>query len=175
MTAMVAAGLIGVAGSPAAAAISYKGVFTFNKGTITDSRLTFDVYRLDRDPPLRVLTKTWRAGSGGNTVVCDKSTGPGDPGGWLPNGIYNVKLHENYQGTLIKGIAFQLEDMPCASGGVRRTELFIHTETPWSSPNSYRSSGCIKLSPTDIKAARDAFRTYFAANTWYTDMLQVIS
>lgn len=181
LIAVFTAGLVATTASPAAA-IEYRGVFTFNKGTFSNkinsnSTLTWDVYRLDRDPPLKVVSKTWKAGSGMNSNDCDKSTSSSPEGGWLPNGTYGFAQYDNWNGSLIKGIVFQLDSKACRDGSVTRTELFIHTESPWSSPGGYRSLGCIKMSPTHIKEARDAFRAYFPAGKrdpahW---VLQVIS
>ncbi|MEU0742932.1 L,D-transpeptidase [Streptomyces sp. NPDC006134] len=84
--------------------------------------------------------------------------------GWLPKGTYTVGArHTRYNGTVIKGYAIPLSDKLCANGRTERTDLFIHSEMTrtggqgrpenqrWDGPADYRSQGCIKLSPADIK------------------------
>ncbi|WP_050668445.1 L,D-transpeptidase [Luteipulveratus halotolerans] len=90
-----------------------------------------------------VKTLRYRAGSGdGSKDPCYKNHG------WLPNGRYDVRMYANYPGTTVRGKAFWLSDKSCGNG-VTRTELFIHTSSPWSS-SRYYSNGCIKLTPTNI-------------------------
>ena len=87
--------------------------------------------------------------------------------GWLPAGTYTVGTrHTRYNGTAIKGYAIPLSDHTCEDGRTRRTELFIHSEMTraggqagrrgpegqrWDGPGDYKSNGCIKLAPEDIK------------------------
>lgn len=86
----------------------------------------------------------YRSGSGnGSTNPC--ATGKG----WLPNGRYNMKLWSNYQGSIVKGRAFQLDDKACGNGKTTRTELFIHTSKPWTEKR-YFSEACVKLTPGNI-------------------------
>ena len=171
----LAAGTAGALSAPphqAEAAATYYGVFTFDKNpnNPSNSRLHWDVFRNDLDAPRRVLSKSWRAGSG---VIADSCA---SRRGWLPNGTYSVTFYPNWGNSesKIHGRAFKLGSHRCANG-TNRTELFIHTETGdknrrcddtpgdqscrWEYPryNDYRSEGCIKLSPTDLKAASDAF------------------
>ncbi|MFE9853494.1 peptidoglycan-binding protein [Streptomyces sp. NPDC005576] len=107
--------------------------------------------------------KSWRAGSGKNTNECASGVG------WLPTGAYRVQAHfTNRDGNAIDGYAIQLPNTPCKTGKVTRTDLFIHSEmtrnggqgkdTPnhddadrWDGANDYKSLGCIKLTPGDIK------------------------
>ncbi|MDX3186452.1 peptidoglycan-binding protein [Streptomyces sp. NPDC012486] len=113
--------------------------------------------------------KSWRAGSGKNKDECASELG------WLPSGSYRVQAHfTNRDGAAIDGYAMQLPDTPCRPKAgeeqkpVNRTHLFIHSEmtryggqgkdTPnrddsdrWENANDYKSLGCIKLKPTDIK------------------------
>ncbi|CAL9333221.1 hypothetical protein SUDANB58_00113 [Streptomyces sp. enrichment culture] len=84
--------------------------------------------------------------------------------GWLPKGTYTVGArHTQYNGTVIKGYAIPLSNKLCANGRTERTALFIHSEMTrtggqgrsesqrWDGPSDYKSEGCIKLSPDDIK------------------------
>jgi hypothetical protein len=184
---MMAAALLVTTGTRASA-VTYDGWFTFDKNWSdpSNSRLYWDVYRTDLDPPRRIISKSWRAGSGlGSTNSCLQNNG------WLPNGYYSVKQWNNYPGTTIKGYAFQLSNKNCPNG-TPRTALFMHTETGsnnvqcadapgdqacrWEFPtyNEYHSLGCIKLSPTDIKDARDSFLQFYVNGVDYPNMLQVV-
>ncbi|MGW2183449.1 L,D-transpeptidase family protein [Streptomyces sp. NPDC001732] len=116
--------------------------------------------------------KSYRAGSGmGITNECASGEG------WLPNGTYKVKGHETNRNsglqTGIKGYAIQLEDKYCTpkpgQKQVKRDALFIHSEMlsdgtqavdvplmsddyyRWDGDIDYKSWGCIKIKPTDIK------------------------
>ncbi|MFF0428367.1 peptidoglycan-binding protein [Streptomyces sp. NPDC004520] len=116
------------------------------------------------------VLKSWRAGSGmGSKDECASGKG------WLPSGSYRVQGHfTNRDGDAIDGYAIQLPDKTCRPKAgtkqkpVKRTQLFIHSEmtrygtqgkdTPgrddadrWENANDYKSLGCIKLTPTDIK------------------------
>ncbi|MCX4987031.1 peptidoglycan-binding protein [Streptomyces sp. NBC_00572] len=114
------------------------------------------------------VLKSWRAGSGmGSKDECASGKG------WLPSGAYRVQGHfTNRDGDAIDGYAIQLPDKACKPKAgrkpVTRTQLFIHSEMNryggqgkdnpnrddsdrWEGPNDYRSLGCIKLTPTDIK------------------------
>ncbi|MFJ6903368.1 L,D-transpeptidase family protein [Streptomyces griseoluteus] len=99
------------------------------------------------------LVKSYRAGSGmGSTNECARNVG------WLPSGTYKVLGHQTNRDTKIKGYAIRLADMPChtkrGKRGITRGDLFIHSnmtkdgESRWG---SYKSNGCIKLTPADIK------------------------
>ncbi|MEU3778863.1 L,D-transpeptidase [Streptomyces sp. NPDC032472] len=130
-------------------------------------RLKFDKNRKDpSDSRLYVIKgrsvlAEFRAGSGTTTNDCETGRG------WLPNGTYTVgQHHETYNGRLIKGYAIRLSDKKCNDGAGRvRNELFIHSEMNrdgsqgstekrrWtdSNPNDFRSNGCIKMRPEEIK------------------------
>lgn len=170
--------LFGMGAVPAQAAVSYYPTLRFDKDYERpwNSKLTFRVWRTDRDTP--VVTKEYRAGAGsraagiagGATNECKKKVG------WLPNGTYPAKLHLNYPGTEVKGIAIELENKRCKNGtGTERTALFIHTQKPW--PNGdvgYGSKGCIKLSPTDIEDLARTWQNYhLSAGKRYAETLFV--
>ncbi|MFD4610304.1 peptidoglycan-binding protein [Streptomyces sp. NPDC058440] len=116
------------------------------------------------------VLKSWRAGSGmGSTDECASERD------WLPSGAYKVQAHfTNRDGKAIKGYAIQLPNKTCRPKAgtkqqpVERTDLFIHSEMThnggqgkdnpnrddadvWENANDYKSLGCIKLTPTDIK------------------------
>jgi hypothetical protein len=105
-----------------------------------------------------------RAGSGSGTDACQHYN-------WIPRGYYNVLWHDDYYGgSAIQGRVWRLSDYQC-SNGVRRTELFIHSEETsgqgqycpssgddafcWEGDNDYYSYGCIKLArqpvPSDLR------------------------
>ncbi|XVS67820.1 hypothetical protein ACQPYE_17780 [Actinosynnema sp. CA-299493] len=148
--------------------------FRKNHQDPTRSRLTLYRLTLYKDGPVRRVTLgSWRAGSGigGNgrgQDPCATSVG------WLPNGVYDAHPREtsyrdNFDGGLIFGTVWRLQNKKCAAGTMR-TDLFIHSEmTPnrtqacapgayrenqcWDGPADYRSEGCIKLKPADIAEA----------------------
>ncbi|MFD5589638.1 peptidoglycan-binding protein [Streptomyces sp. NPDC127063] len=116
------------------------------------------------------VLKSWRAGSGmGSTNECASKRG------WLPSGAYKVQAHFTHRdGNAIDGYAIQLPDNTCRPKAgtkqqpVTRTDLFIHSEMTrnggqgkdnphrddpdrWENANDYKSLGCIKLTPADIK------------------------
>jgi len=95
-----------------------------------------------------------RGGSGSGTNQCQTNNR-------IPLGTYSVPFHNgNYAGSLIQGRVWRLSDYQC-SNGVRRTELFVHSEetssqgqscpTPgddpfcWEGNDDYYSNGCIKV------------------------------
>jgi hypothetical protein len=154
-----------------------RGVITFDKNWEHPqrSRLTWRVYRHREGTRTLVERKTWRAGSGftrRSTDACRKNDG------WLPDGHYRPRLYADYWGSLIKGRAIGLGAKQCADG-TWRTDLFIHTEQGeenrqcpdrkgdqvcrWEYPriDDYRSWGCIKLSPGDLRELVAAWRRYF--------------
>ncbi|WP_331749111.1 MULTISPECIES: L,D-transpeptidase [unclassified Streptomyces] len=84
--------------------------------------------------------------------------------GWLPAGTYTVGARQTrYNGNLIKGYVIPLSNKTCKNGRTTRTELFIHSEMTrtggqggiesrrWDGVGDYKSAGCIKLAPEDIK------------------------
>lgn len=107
---------------------------------------------------------SWRAGSGnGSTNTCARNKG------WLPNGTYGIKaFYSAHNGGShgVNGISWLLSNHKCHSG-TNRTELFIHSEmrpngtqgprtggdSPyrWDGDSDYKSNGCIKLKPSDIR------------------------
>jgi hypothetical protein len=179
---LVTAALLGPATSPAHAVTATRATLTFDKNATdpTDSRLKLRVYgRVDSGTESLIASRDFRAGAGlgaGYTDDCVTNKG------WLPNGTYSMKMYNDYPGTTIKGRAFYLGDKWCSNGSVKRTELFIHTESGagnvqcadvsgdqacrWEYPtwNDYKSNGCIKLSPTDIKILYDLTRQYFGTS-----------
>lgn len=125
---------------------------------------------------------TWRAGSGfggpHTRDACYRNRG------WLPNGVYSFVQHDDYAGNLIKGRAFYLGNKRCHDGTLR-TDLFIHTETgagnqqcadrkgdqlcrwEWPKINDYRSAGCVKMSPRDLRQLTAHFHRWFDAGVRY--------
>ncbi|MCX5112256.1 peptidoglycan-binding protein [Streptomyces sp. NBC_00378] len=119
--------------------------------------------------------KTYRANSGmGSKDTCLSNEG------WLPNGTYKVKGHETNRGgwnynpnVQIQGYAIQLENKTCTPKAgqkpVERTDMFVHSEMladgtqavdvplkeddfwRWDADFDYKSNGCIKLKPADLK------------------------
>ncbi len=156
--------------------------YEFVKDTITNSTLKWN----DTGPNENViLTKSWRAGSGVNQDPCDKSTEQSPPGGWLPNGWYDLKGMVNTRDCCeIQGRAFELQNKACSDGTLRE-DLFIHTEeTPnhgqvgcsepgddphcWENDDDYKSVGCIKVKYSDPDTNPNfgisEFHTYFHNN-----------
>jgi hypothetical protein len=172
--------------APAESARSpWRGVITFDKNwqSPSHSKLIWQLHQRQGDGTWKVVqTRSWRSGSGmlgrsGRNSCVNNS-------GWLPNGTYALEQYDNYQGNLIKGRAFRLEDKPCASGN-RRFNLFVHTEQAsgnrqcadrrgdqvcrWELPrfNDYKSAGCIKLAPRDLAQLVALYQRHFAANVRY--------
>ncbi|CAL9612889.1 hypothetical protein SUDANB6_05685 [Streptomyces sp. enrichment culture] len=130
--------------------------FVRNAGDPQNSRLT--VVRGDR------TVASYRAGSGLGAGHAKGRDECAKNQGWLPKGTYTVGTrHTRYNGSVIKGYAIPLSDKLCANGRTTRTALFIHSEMTrtggqgqpenqrWDGSSDYRSEGCIKLSPNDIK------------------------
>lgn len=173
----------------ATAADSYRyAVITFHKNYRNTQRstLTWQVFEVRGDDRTSLVRKQWRAGSGyfrDSTNACAKNRG------WLPDGGYRPTLFRDYGGNLIKGRAIYLGQKRCANGTMR-TDLFIHTEQGagsrqcadrrgdqvcrWEYPkiNDYRSYGCVKLSPGDLRELYDAWRRWFPLGT--TDRVRVV-
>jgi hypothetical protein len=154
-----------------------RAVITFDKFQRDPqrSRLHWRVFRVQNGSRTLLEHRSWRAGSGftrHSTNACRRNDG------WLPNGYYAPRLHANYHGSLIKGRAIFLGAKRCANGTLR-TDLFIHTEQDdrnsqcpdrpgdqvcrWEYPkiDDYRSYGCIKLRPRDLKELYDAWLRRF--------------
>ncbi|MEU4203489.1 L,D-transpeptidase family protein [Streptomyces sp. NPDC039022] len=111
----------------------------------------------------------YRAGSGqGGTAGRDECV---RNKGWLPDGTYRVLSHTTRKKggrDGINGYAIHVGDKVCRDGSTRRTALFLHSEmrsdgaqgiavpgrdSPyrWDGDGDYRSLGCVKLAPADIK------------------------
>ena len=170
--------LTGLVVTPTADAATRRyAVITFHKNyqNTFRSRLTWQVFEVVDGKRTTVVSRSWRAGSGyyrTSTNSCRKNRG------WLPDGTYQPRLFADYPGNLIKGRAIRLGEHRCPNGTMR-TDLFIHTEQGahniqcpnrkgdqpcrWEYPqiNDYRSLGCVKLSPHDLKELYDAWRQYF--------------
>ncbi|MFD8219733.1 hypothetical protein ACFV2U_40130 [Streptomyces sp. NPDC059697] len=107
---------------------------------------------------------SWRAGSGtGSKNTCASNHG------WLPNGTYTIKaFYKHHNGGLhgVNGIAWYIGNHNCQTGHPR-TDLFVHSEMlpsgkagtaepyRWDGNSDYKSNGCIKLKPADIRSLRD--------------------
>ncbi|MVO88070.1 L,D-transpeptidase family protein [Streptomyces sp. p1417] len=138
--------------APAAAGSHYLK-FDKNQRNQTNSAL----YLMKRASGPDKVIKKYRAGSGVTRNSCTRFKG------WLPNGTYTVQFQaKRYNGSLIKGYVIKISDKRCP-GGTLRNDLFIHSEmtrnggqgatepTRWDGPSDYKSNGCIKLRPSDIK------------------------
>jgi hypothetical protein len=164
-----------VAKEAAATGITRTGFFVFekNRRNPSNSKLHWQEWIMigDQQQMRKVLDLSWRAGSGnGSTDSCASNAG------WLPNGRYGGKLITGFDGD-INGIVFQLNDKKCGTGETKRTELFIHSEmTPsggqnpnveserWDGRSDYKSLGCIKLRPQDIKEAANRYSDFYGAS-----------
>jgi len=119
--------------------------------------------------PQQRTVGSWRAGSGdGSKNTCLSNRG------WLPNGTYKVKAfykHHNGGRHGVNGVSWYVGDHRCHSGK-RRTALFVHSEMlpsgkqgssepyRWDGAGDYKSNGCIKLKPSDIRNLRAAQARY---------------
>ncbi|MDT9686651.1 L,D-transpeptidase [Streptomyces sp. TRM76323] len=139
-----------------AAAATTTLTFTRNSGDPTNSRLS--VVRDGR------TVAVFRAGSGLGASHPQGRDECARSKGWLPAGTYSVGARTTrYNGRVIKGYAIPLSDKTCKDGRTPRTELFIHSEMTrdggqgqaegqrWDGVKDYKSAGCVKLSPQDIK------------------------
>ncbi|NUR08739.1 MAG: hypothetical protein HOQ45_17250 [Nocardioidaceae bacterium] len=168
----------GLAVTPTADAATRRyAVITFHKNYANTFRstLTWKVFRVRDGQRTTLVSRSWRAGSGyfrDSTNACKRNRG------WLPDGRYRPTLFRDYHGSIIKGRAIYLGAKRCANGTMR-TDLFLHTEQGagsrqcpnrrgdqacrWEYPriNDYRSFGCVKLSPGDLKELYDAWRRSF--------------
>jgi hypothetical protein len=119
-----------------------------------------------------------RAGSGIGTDACQHNN-------WIPRGYYDVLWHDDYYGgSNIQGRVWRLSDYQC-SNGVRRTELFVHSEETWQQGQAcwsggddpfcwegdgdYYSLGCIKLArqpvPSDLRLVDSFVHNHGAATS----------
>lgn len=163
----------------------WRGTLTFDKNWHNqfNSRLIWRLY--ERQPGgswKLLLTRSWRAGSGLPGKIGRNSCATSK--GWLPNGTYRLRQYNDYDGNVIKGRAFRLDDKACSSGHVRH-DLFIHTEQAlhnkqcknrkgdqacrweWPKINDYKSFGCIKMSPTDLADLVRLYHRHFGAGIRY--------
>jgi len=163
----------------------WRGVLTFDKnwGNQFNSKITWRVYERQAGKWKLTLAKSWRAGSGlpgkvgRNSCVTSK--------GWLPNGSYRMRQHNDYNGNVIKGRAFRLDDKACPNGKVRH-QLFIHSEQgarnsqcrdrkgdqacrwEWPKFNDYKSYGCIKMAPGDLRELVNVYHQHFGGGVRYS-------
>lgn len=183
----IATGALSAVAAPvdAASRVHRRAIITFDKDELdpTSSVLTWKVVRRDGDGPWRVVEQlSWRAGSGmpGPAGVDECAKGRG----WLPNGSYRLRFHRDYDGNLIKGRTFRLDDHRCRNGRWR-VQLFIHTEQGahntqcpdgpgdqvcrWEFPavDDYRSAGCIKMAPDDLAELSRHFLQFHQAGVRY--------
>ena len=167
--------------------------FDKNSASPSNSRLIGRLSQRQAGKWKVVQTRSWRSGSGmlGTTGrnSCAKNKG------WLPNGPYAVRQHNDYGGNLIKGRAFQIDNKRCPNG-TNRVDLFIHTEQGarnrqcpnrrgdqvcrWEAPayNDYKSAGCIKLSPSHLAELVRLYQRHFSAGVRYSTasvVLRVVS
>ncbi|MDH6223084.1 MULTISPECIES: L,D-transpeptidase family protein [Streptomyces] len=168
----------------AAVGYSTRLIFDKNPADPSNSRLYWRVYRVeDNGRQRKIVDVSWRAGSGiGVKNDCTRNKG------WLPNGSYDITLHPSYNGSIIKGVAFRLNNKKCSAGTTTRTDLFIHSEMTrsggqnrnvesqrWDGNGDYKSNGCIKLKPADIKSLASHYKRYHPASRTVTAKLTVVS
>ncbi|MFF1648537.1 L,D-transpeptidase family protein [Streptomyces sp. NPDC058240] len=141
---------------PAAGAAVTTLKFVRNAGDPLNSRLM--VVRNNKTQAV------FRAGSGLGRDHAEGRDECASGKGWLPAGTYTVGARQTrYNGNFIKGYAIPLSNKTCKNGRTTRTELFIHSEMTrtgeqgstesrrWDGVGDYKSAGCIKLAPQDIK------------------------
>ena len=159
----------------------WRGVLTFDKnwGNQFNSKLIWRVYKRQPGGTWKLtLTRSWRAGSGLPGKIGRDSCATSK--GWLPNGTYAMRQHNDYRGNVIKGRAFRLDDKACPKGKVRH-QLFLHTEQgagsrqcanrkgdqacrwEWPQINDYKSYGCIKMAPDDLRQIVWIYHQHFGA------------
>lgn len=125
---------------------------------------------------------SWRAGSGLSGAAGRDECHRGQ--GWAPNGIYSFVQHDRRKAPLINGRVFELQPKACRNGTERQL-MFIHSEQNWNNTqcrntkgddgcrwevpvvNDYRSYGCIKMAPADLKDLTRRFHHYFRAEVRY--------
>jgi hypothetical protein len=174
------------------AAVRRRAIITFDKNhdDPSSSTLTWKVVHQDDDGTWRVVEKlSWRAGSGMLGTAGRNECAKGR--GWLPNGTYRLRFSRDYDGNLIKGRAFRLDDHRCRNGRWR-VQLFIHSEQGagntqcpdlpgdqvcrWEFPqiNDYKSAGCIKLAPDDLAELSQHFLRFYQAGVRYSKARVVV-
>ncbi|MEU9384816.1 L,D-transpeptidase family protein [Streptomyces sp. NPDC048279] len=159
------------AGTAVQAASGNYSYLEFKKGSNPQNSRLYFVYvqGSNSDHPHIHTVGSWRAGSGnGSKNTCASNAG------WLPNGTYTVKAfytHHNGGPHGVNGISWYLGDHKCHSGHWR-TDLFVHSEMlpnghagssepyRWDGAGDYKSNGCIKLKPSDIRALRNVQASY---------------
>ncbi|WP_308402602.1 L,D-transpeptidase [Streptomyces sp. AC550_RSS872] len=142
--------------APAQAASSYNYLL-FDKNHSNQTKSTLTLYRYIAQSDRTVKLDSWRAGSGYTKNTCARGQG------WLPNGTYKIPWWDKkYNGSKIKGYVVRIPDTRCYKG-TPRDDLFIHSEMTrnggqgsaepwrWNGASDYKSNGCIKLRPADIK------------------------
>lgn len=169
-----------------AAAPSHRAVLVFakNHDDPFDSRLVWRLYERRGGGKERLVERRdWRAGAGlpgrGGKDPCVRSVG------WPPDGSYRLTFHRDYGGSAIKGRAFRMDDKACRNGTVRQS-LFIHTEQgagsrqcadrpgdqlcrwEWPRINDYKSNGCLKMSPGDLRQLAGLFERRFSAGVHHS-------
>ena len=126
--------------------------------------------------------ESWRAGSGVGGPAGKDECHRG--AGWSPNGTYSFVQQNRRKARLINGRVFELESKVCRNGTLRQL-MFIHSEQNWNNTqcrnakgddgcrwevprvNDYRSYGCIKMAPDDLKMLTRRFHRYFKAEVRY--------
>lgn len=163
---------------------SYRGSIVFEKNYRQqfNSRITWRLWERQGNRERVVEQRSWRAGSGlprkGGKDPCARSVG------WAPSGNYQITLHHDYPGNLIKGRTFQMTNKACKNGTVRQN-LFLHTEQGagssqcpdrpgdqacrWEFPkvNDYKSLGCLKMAPGDLHELVRLFERRFDGGIRY--------
>ena len=138
---------------------------------------------------VRVEQASWRAGSGLSGAAGRDECHRGQ--GWAPNGTYSFVQHNRRRAPLINGRVFELQPKACRNGTERQL-MFIHSEQNWDNTqcrntkgddgcrwefprvNDYRSWGCIKMAPDDLRDLTRRFHHYFRAEVRYpTDVVRV--
>jgi hypothetical protein len=131
---------------------------------------------------VRVEQASWRAGSGLSGAAGRDACHRGK--GWAPNGTYSFVQHNRRKAPLINGRVFELQPQACRNGTVRQL-MFIHSEQNWNNTqckntkgddpcrfeapkiNDYRSWGCIKMAPGDLRHLTRRFHRFFKAEVRY--------
>ncbi|WP_328840698.1 L,D-transpeptidase family protein [Streptomyces europaeiscabiei] len=149
--------------------------FKKNKKDPSNSRLSFYfVQQVDSDKTRTWRVASWRAGSGLGTA--DNKVGRDgckSNVGWLPSGTYNItNFSSNFSGK-INGIVWRLSNKKCTGKAkTERTALFIHSEmksngkqgsteaTRWDGNSDYKSNGCVKLKPADVRELKSYRSSY---------------
>ncbi|MFI6108151.1 L,D-transpeptidase family protein [Streptomyces sp. NPDC051310] len=166
----------------AAAAKSYTYLqYKKNKKDPSNSRLSLiHVQQISPDKTRSYVLDSWRAGSGLGTAknkvgrnACQSNVG------WLPSGDYKIEYFKNNFVGTINGIVWKLQDKRCKANGkkgTKRDALFIHSEmksngkqgssepTRWDGNGDYKSAGCVKLKPSDIRELK-GYRSNFPKPT----------